>query len=447
MTWTYRKALRYLYGLTDYEKSGLAAYAPEFYNLARVRQFLALLGDPQHAFSAVHVAGTKGKGSTSAMIEAVLRTAGYRTGLFTSPHLHSFRERARVDGEMIPEADVVCLVERIAPLADQIADITTFEVMTGLGLTWFAESGVEWAVLEVGLGGRLDATNVVTPAVSVITSLSLDHTAILGDTIAQIAREKAGIIKAGVPVVSSPQPEDGLRVIEDTCLRNDAQLTLVGRDWTWEAEGSTADGQHFTIRHGAEELADLCIPLLGEHQLVNATTAVAALYLLPETPGRPTLASVRRGLSSVSWPGRLEVLARAPVLVADSAHNGDSAEKLVKSLATLWDYHRLIVVLGASHDHVTPELLRALLSGADRAIATQARHPRAADPAWLQSRAADLGLQMELSESVPHALELALNDAGPEDLICCTGSVFVAAEARVAWFARQGMDLPPSDPF
>jgi dihydrofolate synthase/folylpolyglutamate synthase len=236
-------------------------------------------------------------------------------------------------------------------------------------------------------------------------------------------------------------------VIEETCLDRDAPLTLVGRDWTWSAKGSGIEGQRFAVQHGDEELEDLWLPLLGEHQLVNAVVALAALSLVPETGERLIAESVRKGLVAVEWPGRLEVLSRAPVLVADSAHNGDSAEKLAGSLATLWDYRRLIVVLGASHDHVTPELLGALLRGADRAIATQARHPRAAAPLWLRNRAAALGFDMELSDNVPHALEMALEEAEPNDLICCTGSVFVAAEARAAWFARQGLDLPPSDPF
>ncbi|MBN1135343.1 MAG: bifunctional folylpolyglutamate synthase/dihydrofolate synthase [Anaerolineae bacterium] len=445
--WTYRDALIHIYSFTDYEKKAPQAYAPEFYDLTRVHRLLALLGDPQRTFQVVHIAGTKGKGSTAAMAESVLRASGYRTGLYTSPHLHTFRERIQAGGALIPKADVARLAETMRPLVAQIAGITTFEVMTGLALAWFAEQGIEWAVLEVGLGGRLDATNVVTPAVSVITPISYDHTAILGDTLAQIATEKAGIIKPGAPVVSAPQTPEALAVIKATSRRQRAPLTLVGRDWTWQPLESDLDGQSFTIYHQnapAGGKTPLRIPLLGEHQLVNATTAVAALSLLPGVKLRSK--ALRLGLEAVCWPGRLEILSRVPLLVVDSAHNGDSAQKLVAALRACCSFQHLHVVFGASADHATPELLRALLYGASWAVATRSRHPRAAEPAWLQGRARELGFHLEVSDSVAHALNLALVQAGPGDLVCCAGSVFVAAEARAAWFARQGLPAPPSDP-
>jgi dihydrofolate synthase/folylpolyglutamate synthase len=443
---SYRAALDYILSFTDYERRGLAAYAPEFYNLDRVRHLLALLGDPHHTFQAVHIAGTKGKGSTAAMIESVLRAGGYRTGLYTSPHLHTFRERMQVGGELIPEADVARLVEDMQPLVAQVADITTFEIATCLAFAWFAEQGVEWAVLEVGLGGRLDATNVVLPAVAVITSISYDHMAILGNTLAQIATEKAGIIKPGVPVVSAPQVDEARAVIEATCRERGASLVQVGRDWLWELGAASIDGQAFSAHHGPETLTDLWIPLLGEHQVVNAVTALAALSVLEQAGVSLSSQAIRAGLWKVYWPARLEILARAPLVVADSAHNGDSAQKLVAALESALDYRHLIVILGTSADHTTPELMAALLSGAHRAIATRSRHPRAAAPAWLQARAEELGYHLELSETVAQALTLALAEAWAEDLICCTGSVFVAAEAREAIFARQGAIPSRSDP-
>ena len=446
-TWTYRDALLYIYSFTDYEKKVPQLYAPEFYDLTRVHRLLALLGSPQQAFQVVHIAGTKGKGSTAAFAESVLRAAGYRTGLYTSPHLHTFRERIQTGGALIPEADLARLAEMMQPLVAQIAGITTFEVMTGLALAWFAERRVEWAVLEVGLGGRLDATNVVIPAVSVITPISYDHTAILGDTLTQIATEKAGIIKPGVPAVSAPQTAEALAVIETICRERGVPLILVGRDWTWQPCRADLDGQSFTVYHHDTVIggrSPLWIPLLGEHQLMNATTAIAALALLPGVKLRPR--ALHLGLRTVHWPGRLEILGRAPLLVADSAHNGDSAQKLMAALRACCPSKRLYVVFGASTDHVTPELLRALLSDASWAIATRSRHPRAADPIWLQARAAELGFHLEVSDSVAHALDLALAHAGSDDLVCCTGSVFVAAEVRAAWFARQGLPALPSDP-
>jgi dihydrofolate synthase/folylpolyglutamate synthase len=287
----------------------------------------------------------------------------------------------------------------------------------------------------------------VIPAVAVITSLSLDHTAILGDTLEEIATEKAGIIKPGVPVVSAPQDDEALAVITATCAEKAAPLTVVGRDWTWEAGEATLDGLAFRVGHDGDVIDGLWIPLLGEHQLVNAATAVAALSRLEDADAEIGVAAIREGLREVRWPGRLEILARGPWLVVDSAHNGDSARKLMAALRTHFDVQRLTVVIGASADHVTPELMGALLDDADLAIATKSRHPRAASPDWLRSRAEAMGYRMELADTVPLALDLALEDAGPDDLICFTGSVFVAAEARADWLERQGMDAPPSDPF
>lgn len=443
---TYHQALDYLYCLTDYEKKGLAAYAPELYDLRRVDQLLALLGEPHRSFQSVHIAGTKGKGSTAAMTEAILRSAGYRTGLYTSPHLHTFRERIQVSGDLIPESSVTDWVERIQPLAAQVKGITTFEAMTALAFAWFAAQQVEWAVVEVGLGGRLDATNVLTPTIVGITSISLDHIAVLGDTLAKIAAEKAGIIKPGVPVISAPQTDEALSVIQVTCQQQEVPLTLVGREWTWRLEQTSLEGQAFSVSYGSHTLSGLWIPLLGEHQVVNATVAVALVTALREAGAEIGEEAIRSGLRSVYWPGRLEILGRGPFVIADSAHNGDSAQKLVAALKTYFTFRRLTMILGASLDHVTPELLTALLAEADLAIATRSRHPRAAQPAQLQARASELGFHLHTAESVAEALNLALMQADTTDLICCTGSLFVAAEAREVWLARQGKSLPLHDP-
>ena len=444
---SYRDALLYLYSFTDYEKRGFAAYAPEFYDLDRVRGLLALMGEPQRTFDAVHIAGTKGKGSTAAMIESVLRAAGYRTGLYTSPHLHSFRERIQAAGKLIPEEAVCRLVDGMQPLVAQVADITTFEIMTCLGFAWFAEQGVEWAVVEVGLGGRLDATNVLDPAVTVITPISYDHMAILGDTLPQIAAEKAGIIKPGVPLVSAPQPDEAQAVIRDVCDRVGAPLTLVGHEWTWELDGADLGGQTFSLYRGQHDrMEDLRLPLLGAHQVVNAATAVAVLVQLERDGLAISEWALREGLRAVRWPGRLEILSREPLIVVDGAHNGDSARKLIAALRALGDSRRLIIIVGGSPDHLTSDLLGALLPEAARAIATRSQHPRAAESIWIQARAAELGFHLEDGGPVAQALELALADAGPQDLICCTGSLFVAAEARTVWRSRQGLPLPPGDP-
>jgi dihydrofolate synthase/folylpolyglutamate synthase len=228
-------------------------------------------------------------------------------------------------------------------------------------------------------------------------------------------------------------------------------LTLVGRDWTWEICDITVDRhavgvQTFLVCHEQELVGKFRIPLLGSYQVVNATTAIAALALLRSDGVSIPMSAIENGLAQVQWPGRFEILGQAPYIVADSAHNGDSARKLIQALQRFLDFERLIVVLGASTDHVTPGLLQALLAQADRAIATKTRHPRAASPPWIRDQAANLGFEMETSPSVPQALDMALASTGLKDLICCTGSVFVAAEARMAWFARQGVTLPAADP-
>jgi dihydrofolate synthase/folylpolyglutamate synthase len=446
-TYTYAGALRFIYSLTDYEKKGFAAYAPENYDLRRMNRLLVLLGNPQQQFSAVHIAGTKGKGSTAAMVDAVLRVAGQRTGLYTSPHLHTFRERIQVSGEMIPESEVCRLLALFRPLIEQVDGITTFEVMTGMAFAYFALEMIDWAVLEVGLGGRLDATNVVTPTVSVITSISRDHTAVLGDTLAEIAAEKAGIIKPGVPVVSAPQSPEALAVIQAKCEENDAPLTLVGRDWSWTASPESGPGQHFHVSNSQNALDDLWLPLLGQPQLENATTAIAALDVLRKTGVALSDGQIRDGLARVRWPGRLETVLDVPHVVVDSAHNGDSARKLIASLSASFEFERLVIIVGASGDHLTPALLDALMSAAGRSIATQASHPRAATPELVQRRASEVGYDMQLSDSVPHAVDLALASAQPGDLICCTGSVFVAAEARQYCNALRSQPDFPKDPF
>ena len=444
---TYEEALDYIYSFTDYEKTTSYRYAPKFFDLARMERLLASLDNPHRRFPSVHIAGTKGKGSTAAMTASVLQAAGYRTGLYTSPHLHTFRERIRVDGQPIGRAEVVALAERLRPLVEGVEGITTFEVMTAMAFLYFVERGVDFAVLEVGLGGRLDATNVVAPLVSVITSLSYDHTHILGHTLAQIAREKAGIIKRRVPVVSAPQPPEAMAVIEQVCREREAELVVVGRDWTWEAGEANLKGQWFKVAGGGGQEASrsFWIPLLGRHQLINATLAVAAVEMLRQRGVHIPEASLREGLRRVRWPGRLEVLGRRPFLIVDCAHNADSAQKLAAALRELFAYRDLILVFGASADKDIRGMMRALLPLAREVILTRAHHPRAADPGELREEARSLGWEAAISEDVAGALSQALELADEDDLVCVTGSTFVVAEAREAWAELTGGAMPERD--
>jgi len=444
----YRAALRYLLSFTNFEAKPADLYAPAHFDLSRMERLLARLGNPHLAFDVVHVAGTKGKGSTAAMTAAVLREAGYRTGLYTSPHLHTFRERLRVDEQLIPADALAALVGELQPHAATVENITTFELLTALAFLYFARREVELAVLEVGLGGRLDATNVVRPRVSVITSISYDHTQILGDTLAQIATEKAGIVKPGVPVVSAPQAPEALAVIEATCRERAAPLVVVGRDWTWKLEQTHAGTQTFTVesRLPCPMTASLTgtafeIPLLGRHQLENATVVVATVAELVAQNYEISSAHLQHGLANVRWPGRLEVLGRAPLVIVDGAHNGYSAQTLVAVLRELFTFDNLILVFGSQSDKDIAGMLRALVPGAARVILTQSKHPRAASLLALQEQLRPFNAPTLLSEDVADGLAHAVASASRRDLVLVTGSLFVVAEARAAWFAQHGQAI------
>jgi len=444
---TYKRALEWIYSFTDYEKKTSYLYAPKFFNLARVERLLAQLGNPHHRFRSLHIAGTKGKGSVAAMSEQILREAGYHTGLFTSPHLHTFRERIRVDGQLIPEARVVEGLHLLQPHVSSIPGLTTFELMTALAFWYFAQESIDIAVVEVGLGGRLDATNVITPLASVITSLSYDHTAILGTTLSAIAREKGGIIKPGVPVVSAPQPEEALAVLEQICEKRKTKLVLVGRDWRWRAECATWRGQSFVAYSDAQATEEAYwIPLLGRHQLVNATVVLATMEQLREQGLHIPPSSVREGMRRVRWPARLEILGQHPWVVVDGAHNRDSAQKLRGALEELFPHQRLFLIFATYRDKDIHGMLEVLLPIAQEVIVTQFDSPRAAAAAELREHIREAGVQAIAVDSVGQALALARQRAEAEDLICVTGSVRFAGEARLAWFQAEGWPLPPSDP-
>lgn len=446
----YEAALRAIFKRTDFERQNQPPYSERVYRLGRMEELLAQFGNPHRAYASVHVAGTKGKGSVTAMIEAILRAAGYRTGMYTSPHLHTFRERIQVDGQLISEEDVVRIVERMAPVLDARPEVTVFEVITALAMCYYAERGVQVGVFEVGLGGRLDATNVLLPLVSVITSISLDHIKVLGDTLGAIAREKAGIIKPAVPVVTSPQTTEAMEVGRRTAAERGAPLVEVGRDWRWRARGADAAGQRLDIfRPGSEdapEYADLHVPLLGMHQLENACAAVAAVEVLQERGLTIPRDAVQRGLGGVQWPGRLEVLGRRPWVVADGAHNVYSIERLLEAVGALIEYRRLILVVGIGATHSPRDLLAALLPAAGMVFVTRSRHVRATPPEELAALALELGRETVVTHSVAEALPAALSAAAADDLVLTTGSLFVVAEARETWAALQGLPPPPSDP-
>ena len=433
----YREAIDYLLGLVDHERQAPAGPRQKrIYDLRRMAGFLELLGNPQLKAGAVHVAGTKGKGSTAALVDSALYSAGYRTGFYSSPHLHTFRERIRLDTAPIAEAGFAGLVRQLAPVARRLAaetdlgPATLFEFMTGMAFQCFAGESVDFQTVEVGLGGRLDATNVVQPRVCAITSVSLDHMAILGDTIAEIAADKAGIIKPGVPVVVAPQTAEAEEVILQVCRERPAPAIRVGVDVTWQPGVADCSGQSLTVK-GRRGEYPLRLPLLGQYQQENAATAVAILECLAEQGYDIPAPAIADGFALVTWPCRLEVLGREPVMVADGAHNVYSMATMLASLEEHFSYRKLIVVAGFSRDKSVAGMVEAIAGRADVGIATRSRHPRSLSPAALeeQMRTAGVGL-VKPAATVANGLELARQIAGPEDMILATGSLFVAAESR-----------------
>lgn len=426
----YQAALDYLYSFINYENRMPPSREHARFNHDRMRWLLGELGQPHLRWPSIVIAGTKGKGSTSAMIEAILRAGGYRTGFYSSPHLHSWRERIQVNRELITQASVVALIDRMKPLVDrlpaELGQPTTFELSTAVAFAHFAASEVDIAVLEVGLGGRYDTVNVVTPRLSVITPISFDHMSVLGNTLAEIASAKAGIVKPGVPAVIAQQAEEAQAVIVREA-GTQSPLWQVDFDAVRPLANAAGPPCSYPLAITAEAIA-----LRGLHQSDNARLATAAVMLLGEQGLKTSTEAIACGLATVSWPARFEVIEGSPTIVLDGAMNGASAERLRESLDTLC-YRRLLLVLGTSQDKDIGAIAAALVPGASAVVLTRSRHPRSAEPEALAPAVRPLlSGPLFITDDIPPALEQARSLAGPDDLICVAGSLFVAAAAREA---------------
>ncbi|NDJ77648.1 MAG: bifunctional folylpolyglutamate synthase/dihydrofolate synthase [Chloroflexi bacterium] len=429
---SFSEAVDYLYGFIDWEVARHVRNAPGVMTLDRPRAVLAGVGDPQARYPIIHIARTKGKGSVGAMCAAALQAAGLKTGLYSSPHLQDFRERFRVNNTLISHDDFTALVNELGPVLSTVPDVTWFEATTALAFLHFARQEVDIVVAEVGLGGRLDSTNVVDPLVTVITSLSYDHTQLLGSSLADIAREKGGIIKPGVPVVSAPQPLEALAVLQVICDERDAPLTLVGRDWQFTPGSGTWNGQSFTAGPAGQPATAYCTNLPGEHQALNATVALATLAHVRQHGIPVDDAAMQTGLQRVDWPGRLEVVQRDPLLVLDAAHNAASARRLRAALEDLFPQRPLALIFGASAGKDVEGMFRVLLPLVDHLIVAQAVHPRALSADELMSVAQQVGYAGPV-EGIPDmgtALARAAAVVGPQGMVCTTGSLFVIGEMR-----------------
>lgn len=432
----YQETLNYLYSFVDFSLTRGMQIAPDQFDLGRMAAFLETLGNPHQAYPVIHVAGTKGKGSVSALCASALRRAGYRVGLYTSPHLEDYAERIQLNGQPIPHASLIEIMDEFRPLLDQGTRLTTFEITTALAFLYFRRQGADVVVAEVGLGGRLDATNLVTPLVAVIASISYDHMQILGNTLQQIATEKAGIIKPGRPVVVSPQVDEAWQAIEAAAQRQQAPLTLVGRDWLFQAGDHSLEGQSFTIWPASaspQQAVDLWIPLLGAHQVENAATAYTTLQVAQAQGLAIGEQAIRQGFAEAAWPGRFELLRRDPPLLVDSAHNRDSARRLAAALQDYFPGRAVTLLFGASEDKDIAGMFAELLPHVQQVIFTRSFHPRAADPSWLAKLAEPYDLPVLVAESVEQGLTEALRLAG-DGLVLGTGSIFIAAEVRHCWY-------------
>ena len=410
---TYRETLAYLYGLSRFGiKPGLE----------RIRALLQALGNPQERVRFVHVAGTNGKGSTAAFLASILRAGGYRTGLFTSPHLVRFTERIRIDGAEIGEAAVISLVARTIAAAPPGA--TFFEIVTAIAYLHFTEQGVELAVVEVGMGGRYDATNAGDGLLAIITPVSLDHCEYLGDTLAAIAAEKAGIIRPGRPVVLGPQPGEAAAVLAEAGRSAGSPVYRGGMDFlgSWEGAGL----QYRGLRR---ELAGLAPGIGGRYQAENAAVALAAAELLADNGFPLAEEALRAGLAAARWPGRMELFAGEPRILLDGAHNPAGATALAASLVVV-PRRRLILVVGVMGDKDWPGILAPLLPLAQQLVAVEPALERACPAAELAAFAVSRGVPGVAAGSVAQGLAWARDEAGNDDLILVCGSLYTVGEAR-----------------
>ncbi|HZK23832.1 MAG TPA: folylpolyglutamate synthase/dihydrofolate synthase family protein, partial [Oscillospiraceae bacterium] len=422
----YEEALNWIHGLYRFGSN---------LGLERVTKLMELLDNPQDKFRSVHVAGTNGKGSTAAFLAQILQAEGLSVGLYTSPYIEAFTNRMALNGHDIGEAELVELVKQVKWAVDELAasaigQPTEFEVVTALAFTYFAQNAPDWVVVEVGLGGRLDATNVITPTVSVITNIALDHTDVLGGTIAAIAGEKAGIIKPGVPVVTGAQKDEALAVFQQVAAERQSPLYAIDHDFTEEVTASSLAGLTFSYQSPWHQLSDLQVQLLGRHQARNASVAIAARELLPLPFSEE---AVREGLRKTMWPGRLEVFSQQPLVMVDGAHNPDGVLALRSALLELLGDRKLRLVIGILGDKAVEEIVGVIAPLAQAGIiVTTPNNPRAADPyvvAELVRKFAG-NTPVEVVPEIQAAVQQAVAITQPNEALCVSGSLYTISEAR-----------------
>lgn len=435
---TYNSALAYLHSSTDYEQIGpLKGYNIDNFSLDRMRRLLDKLGSPHRMLNAVHIAGTKGKGSTAAMLSGMLEACGFTVGLYTSPHLVDLRERVQVNGKLISEAELRTLLGKVSTAAkslDNDNSPTFFEIMTAVAFLHFVAKDVDLAIVETGLGGRLDSTNVLKPKVCAITSISHDHCQQLGETLSSIAAEKAGIFKRGVPAISVPQVSEVELALRKAANSTRSPLTFTGKDidFSYRFESTKTDGPQtrVCVTTPISRYEHLRVPLAGEHQALNCGLALALLDKLKELGYDIDDQRAIGGLDRTVLAGRMEMLHNDPRVIADGAHNPGSIEALMLAIGQNISYDSMVVIFGCCADKDIQGMLRRVGQGADKVIFTRSRSPRSADPEELAARYSDFGGMCQATESFGEALKHAYAAVSRGDLICVTGSFYLVGEAK-----------------
>jgi len=446
----YTTGLKWLYDHTDNERLRLVKYNDKTFSLSRMKQLLKLLGDPHQDLKCVHVAGTKGKGSTCAMISSMLQGCGYTVGSFSSPHLIDLRERITINGSMIPYNECADIFREIAKVEPKLTQgpPTFFEIMTAAALKYFADQAVDVVVLETGLGGRLDCTNVVTPLVTAVTSISMDHTHLLGDTIDKIAREKAGIFKPGVPALTIKQDDEAAAALAEVANESGTTLEVTGEqiDFSYRFEANKELGPHcrVCVNTDTSKFEHLAVPLKGEHQAHNCALALAVLDKLKAHGFHFEEQKLIQGLADTDLPGRMEFVHDKPRVLIDGAHNAASINGLIKSLGAHVSYDSLVMVFGCGQDKDVDGMLNEVALGADKIVFTRAKgNPRAVEETELLSKFSQLsGKMAQTADNLPDALKLAARAVSREDLIVVTGSFFLAGEARKFFLDAAGKPRP-----
>ncbi|MBX3395127.1 MAG: bifunctional folylpolyglutamate synthase/dihydrofolate synthase [Phycisphaerae bacterium] len=434
---TYQSALDFLALQVNYERRPPKRQARGAFTLARMSRLLKDLGHPEQKFKSVHIAGTKGKGSTAAMLSQMLANNGFKVGVYTSPHIVDLRERIAINDELIPKQTLTKLIAKVAEISREYPQSdrpTFFEILTAIAFLHFAEEQVDVAVLEVGLGGRFDATNLVKPEVCGIVNISLDHMAQLGDTVEQIAEEKAGIFKPDIPVVAAPQPSGVKKVLKRVAEQVGAKLYFAGDEirFSYRFEASRGGPQaRICVTTPTSHFDHLLVPLVGEHQAINCGVALGMLDQLKNRGFKIDDERAISGLSRVRLQGRMEMLCDQPRVLGDGAHNAASIEALMRAIGQNVPYDSMVVIFGCCSDKDIDGMLRQIQLGADKIIFTPIKSPRSADPADLAAKFAEVsGRMAQVSQSLEEALEIAEKAITREDLICITGSFYLVSQAK-----------------